>query len=61
MDIQTFHSLPGYFCLVQSIIGVVWLIIFHGVDEGDLAVDNIVVVHCTVASYKFNDLVFVFV
>ena len=39
-------------------IGVFQPILFHNVNEGDLAFEQVVVVHSTVDSHKFNYLVF---
>ena len=42
-------------------IGVDQLILSYGFDEGDLAVEHVVVLNSTLDSYAFNDLVFIFV
>ena len=61
MDIQAFNKFTWIFRPVQLALGVFHLVLFHIVDEVALVVDKAMVLHYSLAYYKFNYPVFVFV
>ena len=60
MDIQPFHKFTWISFLVQLTLGLAHLF-FYCVDEGELEADQVVVVHSTLGSCEFNDVVFGYV